>query len=1018
MTSENANTHSSPVPSHRPNFYIVLGLSPDEPWNEEKFRALLRDKRNEWSRLQASVGKRALMAQKNLKLIQDIEAIMLKPELRNAEAAAARALLASERKARATEFEKQLAFINAKDFLEETELDKFVDDFQDVYPAATIKERITVKNSASATSYGTNKQQMLDVTIAKDIINLLGVIDKSSLYDLLGLSDATGTQQLCRAAEELYKSEVQRMPKTAEVTARVGLAGHAKVIFASEEKRKQYDESLRRGSLNYLLVDLDAIMNRVSNKELQAGQVNMFLENAQKAGWEREEAYSLLMEHARLRKWFLAPLTMEAKIRCRKCNRLNNQARKLCAECGMELYFDCPNCGHQVSSEDRICDNCRFEVGNRYMVDQRLNELKSLLDGRKFEDAEYILRTVETIWKPKNQDNLSRRINEYKSQLEQIEQQKDQSRKANEVRFLSLMNEKRLLAAQDFLSRNKADIPGAEAHERTINESVNQAEIKRKNLQQTRHNLNPDDHIARYLEIESICKDLPGLENLRIAPAPPANLQATVRGSRVSLLWGPSTTPNVFYTIVRKSHTPPTTPVDGTVVNSNTHGRTYEDDAVSLAGLPLYYAVYSGYSEVRSNSAAILAQPVMAMRSVLSVKAQAGDQQVDLSWETPPHSYSTIVVRKEQVSPTSITDGARIGEYHLPEKRLTDHNLRNGQTYHYALYCQFKDHEGKMVLSPAEGISATPDQPPQPIYHLDIKSTRSGNEYEVVISWQRPKKGDVVIMKTNKAFDLSVEEKIPEKDLYLHGERLPQRPDSITDKWAKAGIAHYTPVILDQGMAYIGTSQRFACVDTITDLEIKNLGDKLQFHWTWPENCQEVQIAYGLEGYPRLDDPAITMERVSRVRYKNLGGCFYLQGSADQEFYMIITAIITQEDTTIAAEGIRKQMRQASLLELKYEIRQPTLLNRKRTLHIAMNRPGRLPKMRLIGKRDRLPFTKSDGELIQSIESILLTRKEHTVNLPDRAYQEGTFVKLFLDDDSMYDWVKIKLPELVKLRLS
>jgi hypothetical protein len=1017
MTTENANMHPSPVPPVRPNFFIVLGLSPDEPWDEEKFRALLREKRNEWSRLQASVGQRALMAQKNLKLIQDIEAIMVNPELRKAEASAARAQLAAGRQAKAAEFEKQLAFINAKDSLDETELEKFINDFQDIYPADKIKERITVKKSASPAAHDAGNQQMLEATIARDIADRLNMLNKASLYDLLGLPDATGTQQLCRAAEELYKSEVQRMPKTAEVTARAELAGHAKVIFASEEKRKQYDESLRRESLNRLLTNLDAIMNRVTNKELQAGQVNVFLENAQQAGWEREEAHSLLMERARLRKWFLAPLIVEAKIRCRKCNHLNSQTRKLCSECGMELYFDCPNCGQQVSSEDRICDNCGFEVGNRYMVDQRLSDLKTLLDTRKFEDAQDSLRTIESIWRPKNPDNLSRRINEYKSQLEQIKQQTYQSRKANEDRFLSLMSEKRLLAAQDFLSRNKADISGAEAHQRTINESLNRAELKRRSLQQSRHNLNPDDHIARYLEIESICKDLPGLENLRIPPSPPAHLQAKVQGSRVSLAWRPSTTPNVFYILVRKSHTPPTTPMDRIVVSDNISGCAYEDDAVLEAGLPLYYAVYSGYSEVRSTSAAVLARPVMATRSVLSVRAQVGDQQVDLDWKTPPHCYSVIVVRKEQTAPASITDGVRVGEYPVPEKHLTDHNVRNGQTYHYALYCQFKDLEGKTVPSSAEYISATPDQPPQPIYHLDITGKRSGNEYEVEISWQRPKKGDVVIMKTDKAFDLSAGEEIPEKDLYLHGERLPQRPDSITDRWTKAGVAHYTPVILYQNMAYIGASQRFVCVDTITNLEIKNLGDKLQFSWTWPENCQEVQIAYDLEGYPRLDDLNGNVERVSRARYEQQG-YFYLPGTADQEYYMIITAIITLEGTKIAAEGILRQTRQVTLLELRYEIRQPDLFHRKRALHITMNRPGRLPEMRLIGKRDRLPFTKSDGELIKSIDSILLTGKKYTVNLPERAYQEGTYVKLFLEDDSMYDSVSIINPEIVKLRLS
>src|SRR5690348_17353614 len=73
MTDANANTRSAPA---RPNFYILLDLPLNEAWDEAKFKDILRAKRIEWSRLQSNIGQKALIAQRNLRLIPEIETVM------------------------------------------------------------------------------------------------------------------------------------------------------------------------------------------------------------------------------------------------------------------------------------------------------------------------------------------------------------------------------------------------------------------------------------------------------------------------------------------------------------------------------------------------------------------------------------------------------------------------------------------------------------------------------------------------------------------------------------------------------------------------------------------------------------------------------------------------------------------------------------------------------------------------------------------------------------------------------
>ena len=581
---------------------------------------------------------------------------------------------------------------------------------------------------------------------------MLGIVKKASLYEVLGLSDATATLQLQAAAKELYNDMNRRMSKTAEVTATAQLAGLAETVFQSEDMRKRYKASVRRASIDLLLVDLDEVMKRVVTKEVQAGQVRLFLENAEKAGWKREEAYNRLREHALQRKWALAPTEVEARTRCSNCNRLNARDRKLCANCGQKLYDTCPDCGQDVPSEDRICNNCGFAVGNRYMVDSHLLEMEKLCKAGDFKKARDVLLIVEDAWKPKKVDDRLKRINEYKSQIAQHEQQQQQAQKDKENQLQLLISQKRFIEARKFLETHKADIPNWEELERAIDKNINLAQ-NQITIIRTMRNMPPDEKITRVRKAQEICTDMPGMNAYKDPPSPPKNLRARVQGTTVSLSWDPSTTSNVFYTIVCKGHSQPNTITEGKEVSSNVLGTTH-DDATASIGIPLFYAVYSGYDTVRSTQAALLTQPVLVTQSVFGVTVRVDDQLVDLSWETPPGVHSVVVVRKEQSPPTAINDGVRVGDYRPSQKHLTDRNVQNGRTYYYALYAQFKDHEGQFVSSTRETISAMPDTPPELVHHLDITSTRLDQGYEVTIRWQRSKKGNVIIMKTEKPFVL------------------------------------------------------------------------------------------------------------------------------------------------------------------------------------------------------------------------------------------------------------------------
>jgi hypothetical protein len=102
---------------------------------------------------------------------------------------------------------------------------------------------------------------------------------------------------------------------------------------------------------------------------------------------------------------------------------------------------------------------------------------------------------------------------------------------------------------------------------------------------------------------------------------------------------------------------------------------------------------------------------------------------------------------------------------------------------------------------------------------------------------------------------------------------------------------------------------------------------------------------------------------------------------------------------------------------MTYEIKKPTLLNRHYTLHISTRTPGLLPAMLLIGKRDGLPFKRTDGMELQRIEPKRIDNKKLIIQITTLTFPQGTYGKLFLEDDSMYAFVDVHHPSKEMLKL-
>ncbi len=414
--------------AQRPNFFLLLELRPDARWDPVLFEKTLREKRSAWSRQSAGVAKKALVAQQNLALIPLIREVMTDHETRAKEAAAARKALASMRQEEHARFEQQLAFLNARETLEEEEFTTFVTAFQHLVSKEEIVSRLQATIATpSPSDFPTPR--VLDPYLTSAIDDRLRFLHMRTLYELLALPRTTSTQELHRAAQHLYARLVLQ-PPTAEVTAQIELAGFARSVFSSEEVRSRYDTRLREQSLSRLLNDLDESMSRSPNKELHHGQVMVFLEQTHRGGWPEQEALECLKEHARLRKWTMTIPMLSAErqhLCCPNCEQLNTSDQRYCTRCKQELVIDCPACRQPVSCEAISCGQCGFAAGNRYLVDHLLETLQEALKSDDVIRAEELLQEVSQAWPAPASDPRTQQLNALKERLQQLAQERDQA---------------------------------------------------------------------------------------------------------------------------------------------------------------------------------------------------------------------------------------------------------------------------------------------------------------------------------------------------------------------------------------------------------------------------------------------------------------------------------------------------------------------------------------------------------------------------------------------------------------
>jgi hypothetical protein len=898
-----------------PNYFLLLGIDPDAPWNGAIFEALLKAKHSEWCRTVLNgvkTSRAVLAAQTALDRYDDIKWVMTDPIERKRQRVDAHARLADERLRWRSDLERELRIMLGKGFLWDAEVAALRRNYPDLAGDPELVDRLDrLPTRVIAEQHAVPDQ--LEPAKAKTIQGLLEYLGEKSLYTLLAtvdpkIGERASLDRLSRAANTLYKQTQQDMNKGPKVTAKQELAGHAMQVFGTAHERSRYDNSRALAPVAGLIAKYQSALATI--KRFEPDQVEHFLTDAAAEGVAGDVALAMLLKHFETLKWtVLAPAsaaarTQQDQVRCGACQTWNDTENQFCVVCGARLRVTCPSCDRTVPGHG-ACGKCGFPVGDYDWVALLVRQCAELVDRQDLAGAEEKLASAKRSWPSEGEDELAVRLGQCEELVAPLRLRRA-AEDENTARQLHMLTEQRNYhAALNRATNAPVTVPD---RERVIGESTEHIrEADRLCDLAKRAGTSPQQQLDYYSQALAHCADHKRAQVALSAlpPEPPHDLRAEPADNVVHLTWEPSSVDNVRYVVVRKAGTlPPVSVADGSRV-ATVRGTTYDDRAPEQ-GVPLHYAVFAQRGTgAASEHGAATAEPLFLTGQVTVTGQRVDDGVAELTWLLPVNATGVVVQRTVAGKTTDVTATDPI--------RLRDEGLANGVSHTYTLRASYPDQAGASRLSAGVSVPLIPGRPPAPPGPVHVRTvTRNlGVCYRLVdLLPQGAAPGTATVLWTQHRPPIRPGEQHPVTDLARYGSLLTETA-ARSFALPRPGLYYFAQVVIQHGIGYFGDIRRYAARDEVRELDTRNLGDTIRLTWEWPDGCTAALVAYDHDNRP--PDPAVAPHQVLVDRVGNdRTGWYDIAGAGsggEQELHVVVASADRRDDEVFVATGLHRTAR-------------------------------------------------------------------------------------------------------------
>lgn len=986
----------------RENYFVLLGLIPPvDDW--PTIERAITEKKREWSRIQNTNPEPHAKRQAKQRLdgIKNMEATLRDPAARAKEAEGAELEGQRLKDEAQEELRKHIQAIRATGSTYTTEqFQKLIAVFAGRLGAPDIQRELAAAGLQAAQAEAARaSRERLDASVAARIRGELRTVGAANLYELLGLSTRSSSRELVARAEDVTREVLKSGATDAVSSARKQLAGECTSLFASEELRRRYDNSL---AFEVMEGFKGALETMVVNSVLLPEQMRHIVEQAIAVGAQPDVAQEYVLDYAAQRKWVVvAEARKPVQVRfCGKCSALALPGSQACVNCGQMLAIECPRCKAQVPTQFAACASCGFHIANAHVVTAQLREAQRRSATGEIDEALEAVRQGLLLW-----EGWGPLVEERKL----IEAQKKQ-RDATAATLDGLIRARKLHEARRVLEgATRGFGPAAfEVQQRQVAEGIRRADALVAQGETAKRAGKTSEAVRLFEEAVASCADAEAAINALNACPPEAprdaRVQALSKGFRLE--W--TTTGTSRYRVFRRAGGRPTGPSDGVRVGE-VAGGAYDDIGVE-SGVPWYYAVFAVRGEVLSATAAC-AGPCVLTADVEQVQVTPGDGSLTLQWSVPPNADRVEVWRQVGREPSRRGDGQQVASTLTGAQ---DTGLQNGTTYGYLIHVVYAD-QARTGVAPASGglkVRAVPVAPPRMVSDLRAQDTNG----VIQLTWT-PVPGALVELRWTDGPSAAVAGTvISRRTADRYGALIPpSSPGSASWTPGRQGVFRVTPITVSGDVATLGQEALVTTVVEVAQLRSQVVGRTIVLTWQWPAGVEDVMVRWSSDGFPGIADAQGA--KVSRRVYETKQS-WDIQAAKPSRHY--ITVFTKAPGVEVYSAGARLLEAMGDVAQVTYQVKiRKTLFGKLEgaSIELTSDRSAALRGVVVRAKAPLPPVAPTDGFEVLSVDEVTLHQGRASIPLSPQHLDGRSFIKLFFRDARSSQDVKLLPGPPEKLRL-
>jgi hypothetical protein len=523
-------------------------------------------------------------------------------------------------------------------------------------------------------------KRSLDFITYGNIEKLLKTIGKNNLYDLLSAPQNASVSALQSAVTTTYNAASGKQDNKS--TATNGVCGEAKKVFKDDNSKKNYDVYLATKNI----WDEFALRQSTGISDMEIKEFLAYSEQAKNCLGAlniTDVDYVEVLLAEGLSNYHITVAGGEERgidlENCPYCGKAyaNNKNPKACPHCHQPLEILCWNCGGKTpyTVKNNTCPACGATKGHSAHFDAIVKKIDALfvLPDVLITDIQTEhnnLKNVLPDYKKVNASKLAKKVAEYQEKIDKLVETEEKLGKAYKEEYEKIqeqINLKKYFSALGDATKLKNKYPKynvskTDALSATISSVVSKVKQHADKAKTFTAQNNEDAAVGEiaaslelstdYIEANQILSKFP--------PKAPESVNAAIKEDSALVTWIQNKPQKlVFYSVVRKNGSRPTSITDGTVVASEISINFFEDKTV-VSDTPYYYAVFS--SRLGINSSVVCATaPVVAYFEVSNIRQDIVSGKIVVKWESPLNVHEVEVIRKKGlIPPNGREDGQKV----------------------------------------------------------------------------------------------------------------------------------------------------------------------------------------------------------------------------------------------------------------------------------------------------------------------------------------------------------------------